>query len=136
MTQGNNRTHTTPITRVEVTKGKHTLGVWLAPSGDDKTEYQFWLQEAIKLWPWLLRAPLNRESTRTGLSTMIIQKFGYPLGAMCFTEKECNSIQAKYMPTVLSKMGINRSTQTGGSIRPVTLCRYVSDQTMAFTRIQ
>jgi hypothetical protein len=27
-------------------------------------------------------------------------------------EKECNSIQAKYMPTVLSKMGINRSTPT------------------------
>jgi hypothetical protein len=43
---------------------------------------------------------------------MILQKFGYPLGAMCFTEKECNSIQAKYMPTVLSKMGINRSTPT------------------------
>jgi hypothetical protein len=67
MTQGNNRTRTMPITRVEVTKGKRTLRVWLAPSGDDKTEYQFWLQEAIKLWPWLLRAPLNRESTRTGI---------------------------------------------------------------------
>jgi hypothetical protein len=43
---------------------------------------------------------------------MILQKFGYPLGATCFTEKECNGIQAKYMPTVLSKMGINRSTPT------------------------
>jgi hypothetical protein len=43
---------------------------------------------------------------------MILQKFGYPLGATCFKEKECNSIQAKYMPTVLSKMGINRSTPT------------------------
>jgi hypothetical protein len=43
---------------------------------------------------------------------MILQKFSYPLGATCFTEKECNSIQAKYMPMVLSKMGINRSTPT------------------------
>jgi hypothetical protein len=43
---------------------------------------------------------------------MILQKFGYPLGARCFTEKEWNSIQAKYMPMVLSKMGINRSTPT------------------------
>jgi hypothetical protein len=43
---------------------------------------------------------------------MILQKFSYPLGATCFSEKECNSIQAKYMPTVLSKMGINRSTPT------------------------
>jgi hypothetical protein len=43
---------------------------------------------------------------------MILQKFSYPLGATCFTDKECNSIQAKYMPTVLSKMGINRLTPT------------------------
>ncbi len=43
---------------------------------------------------------------------MILQKFSYSLGAMSFTEKECSSIQAKYMPTVLSKMGINRLTPT------------------------
>jgi hypothetical protein len=63
MTQGNNRTRTMPITRVEPTTGHRTLGVRLAPSGDDKAEYQYRLQEAIKLWPHLLRAPLNREST-------------------------------------------------------------------------
>jgi hypothetical protein len=43
---------------------------------------------------------------------MILQKFKYPLGAMCFTEKECASIQSKFLPTVLLKMGINRSTPT------------------------
>jgi hypothetical protein len=46
---------------------------------------------------------LNRESSRIGFTMMILQKNSYPLGATCFTEKECNSIQAKYMPTVLSK---------------------------------
>jgi hypothetical protein len=112
LTQGYDQTHTTPITRVEVNTGKRTLGVRLAPTGSDTTEYQFRLQEAIKLRPRLLQAPLNRESTRTGFTTMILQKVGYLLGATCFTEKECNSIQAKYMPTVLSKMGINRSKPT------------------------
>jgi hypothetical protein len=53
---------------------------------------------------------MNRESTRKGFTTMILQKFSYPLGATCFTEKECNMIQAKFLPTVLLKMGINRST--------------------------
>jgi hypothetical protein len=43
---------------------------------------------------------------------MILQKFGYPLGATCFSEKEYNSTHAKYMPTVLSIMGINQSTPT------------------------
>jgi hypothetical protein len=41
MTQGNDRTRTMPITRVEATTGHQTLGVRLAPSGDDKTEYQY-----------------------------------------------------------------------------------------------
>jgi hypothetical protein len=112
MTQGNDRTCTMPITRVEATTGHLTLVVRLAPSGDDKTEYQYRLQEAIKLRPRLLRALLNQESTRIGFTTMILQKFSYPLGATCFTKKECNSIQAKYMPRVLSKMGINRLTPT------------------------
>jgi hypothetical protein len=111
LTQGNNRSRPTKITQVEVTTGKRTLGVRLAPrNGSDKTEYEYRLAEATKLRPRLLRAPLNRKSMRKGFTTMILQKFSYPLGATCFTEKECNSIQAKFLPTVLSKMGINRST--------------------------
>jgi hypothetical protein len=54
MTQGNDRTQMTPITRVKVTTSHQTLGVRLAPTGDDKTEYQCQLQEAIKLQPHLL----------------------------------------------------------------------------------
>ncbi len=46
---------------------------------------------------------------------MILQKFGYPLGATCFKEEECLEIQCKFLPTVLSKMGINQST-------PATVC--------------
>jgi hypothetical protein len=41
VTQGSNRTQTTTITRVEVTTGHRTLGVQLAPTGNDKTEYQY-----------------------------------------------------------------------------------------------
>jgi hypothetical protein len=41
MTQGNDRTRTMPITQVEATTGHQTLGVRLAPSGNDKTEYQY-----------------------------------------------------------------------------------------------
>jgi hypothetical protein len=86
------------------------LGVHLAPAGSDTTEYQYQLNEAIKLRPRLLRAPMGQESTRLAFTTMTLQKFSYPLGATCFSEKQCGSIQAKLFPTILSKMGINRST--------------------------
>jgi hypothetical protein len=51
LTQGANHAATMPITRVEATEGKRTLGVRLAPSGNDTTEYQYHLQEATRLRP-------------------------------------------------------------------------------------
>jgi hypothetical protein len=112
LTQGANRTSPTPVLRIENTEGRRTLGVRLAPNGRDTTEHAFRLKEAITLRSRLLNAPLNKESTRIGLMSMILQKFGYPLEATCFKEEECLEIQRKFLPTVLSKMGINRSTPT------------------------
>jgi hypothetical protein len=63
LTQGANRDITVPITRVKVSIGKRALGARLAPAGSDTTEYQYQLNEAIKLRPQLLRAPMGREST-------------------------------------------------------------------------
>jgi hypothetical protein len=112
LTQGDDHMMAIPIKHVKTTKGKRTLGVCLTPDGRDTTEYQYCLQEAIKLQPRLLRAPLGHESTRLAFHTMILQKFSYPLGATCFSEKQCDSIQAKLFPMILSKMGINRSMPT------------------------
>jgi hypothetical protein len=110
LTQGANRDITVPITWVEVSIKKHALGACLAPAGSDTTEYQYQLNEAIKLCPQLLGALMGRESTWLAFAMMILQKVFYPLVATCFSEKQCGSIQAKLFPTILSKMGINRST--------------------------
>jgi hypothetical protein len=96
------------------------LGVCLAPTRNNKTEYEYCLKEATKLQPRLLHTPMNRESTRTGFTTMILQKFKYPLGATCFSEKECSSILSKFLPSVLSKMGINCSTPTEVCLGPMS----------------
>jgi hypothetical protein len=121
LTQGANHAATTPIKRVEATEGKRTLGVRLAPSGNDTTKYQYRLQEATRLRPRLNRAPLGRESTRLTFHSLILQKFSYPLGGTCFSEEQCHKIQAKLFPTILSKMGINRSTPTSMRSGPTKL---------------
>ena len=110
LTQGADRERTTNIKRIEVTEGKRTLRVRLAPIGKDQTEFQHRLKDAVTLRSRILRAPLGKESTRRGFQSMILQKFKYPLGATCFSETECDKIQGKFLPTVLSKMGLNRST--------------------------
>ena len=45
----------------------------------------------------------------------------YPLGATCFTVKQCQKIQAVYLPTFLAKMGINQTTATAVQHGPINL---------------
>ena len=66
---------------------------------------------------------------RTGFTTMILQKFARPLGATCFTEKECSSIQSKLLPAALPKMGVNRSTPAEARSAPAHFAsRTVDDE--------
>ena len=100
------------IQRINITKGMQTLGVRLAPNGSDTDEFNHRLTEATKMRDKLKLAPLNREHVGVGFCSIWKMKLQYPLGATCFTHKQCNQIQARYLPTFLSKMGINRTTAT------------------------
>jgi hypothetical protein len=51
LTQGNDHTNAYPIEQVEVTKGKHTLGVRLTPAGTDNTEYTYCLSKPPSYGP-------------------------------------------------------------------------------------
>jgi hypothetical protein len=51
LTQGNDHTNTYPIEQVEVTEGKHTLGVRLTPAGTDNTEYTYCLSKPPSYGP-------------------------------------------------------------------------------------
>ena len=98
---GDDTSHTQSIKRVEVTKGMRTLGVRLA---------QHRLEEATKMRDHLKTAPLNRENVAIlGFRAIWQMKLKYCLGATCFTKKQCDKLQARFLPTFLSKMGINRT---------------------------
>jgi len=102
----------TPITHVEVTKGQHTLGVQLAPDGSEGTEYSYHLDQATKIWQRLKATPLGREHICISFNAIWKMMIKYPLGATCFTKKQCSKIQGRYLPVFLSKMGINQMTAT------------------------
>lgn len=80
----------------------------MAPDGNDHDEFVYRLEEATVIRDRLKKAPLNREQVRIGFNAIWKMKMRYPLGATCFNKKQCNKIQARYLPTFLSKMGINR----------------------------
>jgi hypothetical protein len=100
------------IQRIEVTKGMRTLGVRLTPDGNDNNEFNHRMTEATTMRDRLKHAPLNREHVGVGFRSIWKMKLQYPIGATCFTHKQCNKLQARYLPTFLSKMGINRTTAT------------------------
>jgi hypothetical protein len=110
LTQGDDHDTLHRIKKIEPTEGKRTLGVRLAPVGNNNEELDHRVDAGRKLRGRLKRAPLNRESTRIGLFAVAHQKVGYPLPATCFNHDECKKIQRTYMPTFLSKMGINRNS--------------------------
>jgi hypothetical protein len=56
------------------------------------------------------KAPLNKESTVIGFRLITRQKMESTLSITCFDDKQCDAIQSTYLPTFLSKMGINQKT--------------------------
>jgi hypothetical protein len=106
------------VERVESNVGCRTLGARLAPSGSDDKEFLYQKQEDIKLRKRMLQAPLNRESTVIGFRSIAQEKMEHALPTTCFTDKQCEAIQNTYLPTFLSKMGINKSTQTEVRVGP------------------
>ena len=98
------------IQQMATQKGIRTLSIWLAPDGNDCDEYQYQMQQATTIKQHLSKAPLGCKHTQIDFQSIWHTMIQYPLGATCFTSKQCQKIQAKYMPTFLSRMGINQAT--------------------------
>jgi len=75
LTSGTDKVNRHAIPRIEITEGKRTIGVQLDPLGTDDTEYKYRLEQATSIRSRLLRAPLNKESTKIGFFSMILSKF-------------------------------------------------------------
>ena len=69
----------------------------------------------------LSKAPLGCEHTYIGFQAIWRAMIQYPLDATCFTTQQCQKIQAKYVPTFLSSMGINHTMATAVCHGPLHL---------------
>jgi hypothetical protein len=97
---------------ISMAKGMRTLGMRLAPNGNDNDEYAYRLQQASKMKQCITAAPLGREYIGIRFRAIWQMMIQSPLGATCFMLKQCSKIQSTYLPTFLSKMGINHMTST------------------------
>jgi hypothetical protein len=113
-----------PIQHFSNHSGQCTLGVHLVPDGNDKDEFTYQMQQAKKMSNCIKSAPLRHEYISVGFRAIWKMMLQCPLGVTCFTCKQCQKLQAPYLPTFLSKMGINHTTSTAVQHGPRTLVEW------------
>jgi hypothetical protein len=97
-----------PLHCISTSKKQCTLGVRLAPNGNENTEHSYHIIQARKMGQRIRAALLGREEhIVTGFRAIWKAMIQYLLGATCFNSQQCHQLQTKYLPYFLSKMGIN-----------------------------
>jgi hypothetical protein len=95
------------LEQVDVREGRRTLGVRLAPDGNNQTEFQY-LREQCNEWAdRIRRGMLPKKYTWQAFTTTILAKLAYALPATTFSMKECEGITRRLIFTTLSKAGVN-----------------------------
>jgi hypothetical protein len=97
-----------PVERVEVSEARRTLGVRLAPDGNNRAEFTY-LKNQCDLWADRLRCGMipKRYAWRAFSST-IWPKVAYALPATTLSKTECESITKKMVSATLSATGVNQ----------------------------
>ena len=90
-------------------EGKETLGVFLAPDGNNKKMIEY-LTEKTESWSDLVRTGhLNKKDARQALETTIMKSVEYGLPALTLSEEECKKIMKPVLKAGLPNMGICRN---------------------------
>ena len=79
------------------------------------------MQQALSMKQQISKAPLGCKHVHIGFQSIWRAMIQYPLGATCFTAKQRQKIQAKYLTMFLSHMGINWTTAMAVQHGPIHL---------------
>ena len=97
------------IERLNPSVAKKTLGVWLAPDGNNRKAVSE-LCRILEEWADRVRSGhITWEDAWIGLTQRIRKSLEYPMAALTLTEKECTYVEAPIFRHGLSKSGICKS---------------------------
>jgi hypothetical protein len=109
LTMNNNSSSPIRLERLEVTEARRTLGVRLAPDGNNQAEFKY-LREECNQWAdriWSGMVP--RKYAWQAFSSTIWAKVAYALPATTFSQQQCQESTKRMVAATLSKMGINKN---------------------------
>ena len=97
------------LRQYEPSEASETLGVFLAPDGNNEAAKKSLLRKA-NLWSELVhKGHLTADDVMRAMDTTIIQTLQYPLPALTLTEKECTNIMAPILKVALPHSRVCRT---------------------------
>ena len=111
LSSGNNYTNRVPILQSSTSEGKHNLGAWLAPDGNNKADLEILCSKGRSMSMHIAVSQLKRHEVAIAYRMMLRPAMKYTLSSTTLTTQECTKVDRSYLPTLLSWMGINRCTK-------------------------
>jgi len=97
------------IPHLDTCEARHTLGVRLAPDGNNEAEYVHLHKEALQWKNHMISANLPRAVVDFGIWQVLLPKLCYPLVATTFTKAQCQGIMKPVLQQGLPALGVNRN---------------------------
>jgi hypothetical protein len=97
------------LERLSPKEARRTLGVYLAPDGNNEAQYQQLLQEAKKWADCVRTGHLPRRLAWQSMTTAIMKTLENPLAVSTLTEQQCSDIMKPLLKVGLSHSGIPNS---------------------------
>jgi hypothetical protein len=96
------------VPRKEPTAGFRTLGVYLTPSGQYRTQVNILCGHTEDFKTQLMSSTLSQSEAYCCYMVYIRPKISYPLPCVSLTEQQCRYIQAPVLEAILPKLHLNR----------------------------
>ena len=98
-----------PLTSLNYDEGKETLGVYLAPDGNNTAMVKVLCKKAEEWKEHINSGHINKTDAWQALGTTIMKTLQYPLKALTLNREECDKIMKPILQAGLSKSSICRN---------------------------
>jgi len=98
-----------PIPELTPAEARRTLGVRLAPDGNNRDEFQHLMDTARSWHASMSAAKVTHVAAKFGLQQVFLRKLEYPLVATTFTQQECQKIMSPILTASLPAAGLTRT---------------------------
>jgi hypothetical protein len=102
----NHNDTTQRLNQLEVSEGRCTLGVFLAPDGNNSAAIQHLRQKSEEWGDYIKTGHLTKKDAWLATETTIMWSLLYPLPVLTLSEKECNYIMAPVLEARLQSSSI------------------------------